>query len=172
MQRLTRSGSLLSPSKLSTTQMSVNPKRKGRERQKTPKVKKVNLPHRGFGGNSGKTLKPYVSQLDSIRKLIFFPFLPCLFLHRNRSWALVIVLPPPTYYYINLCLIYYRHASHYEKLVAAAADFTSGRIWPVNFASETGPKFVWEKVIKKNHNRTMTDVVKICSLVPTLPWCS
>ena len=40
----------------------------------------------------------------------------------------------------------HRHTSDYEKIIAAAADFTSGRVWPVNFASETGPKFVWEKV--------------------------
>ena len=44
-------------------------------------------------------------------------------------------------------LFYHRHASHYERIIAAAADFTTGRVWPVNFASETGPKFVWEKVI-------------------------
>ncbi|KAF8806185.1 hypothetical protein BYT27DRAFT_7141748 [Phlegmacium glaucopus] len=37
------------------------------------------------------------------------------------------------------------HASHYERIIAAAADFTSGRVWPVNFASETGPKFIWAK---------------------------
>lgn len=40
----------------------------------------------------------------------------------------------------------HRRSSDYEKIIAAAADFTSGRVWPVNFASETGPKFIWEKV--------------------------
>ena len=43
-------------------------------------------------------------------------------------------------------LIYHRFASDYENIIAAAADFTSGRVWPVTFASESGPKFIWEKV--------------------------
>ena len=46
----------------------------------------------------------------------------------------------------NLLLFYCRYASDYERIIAAAADFSSGRVWPVNFASESGPKFVWEKV--------------------------
>ena len=47
---------------------------------------------------------------------------------------------------ISTYLFYHRYTSDYEKIIAAAADFASGRVWPVNFASESGPKFVWEKV--------------------------
>lgn len=37
------------------------------------------------------------------------------------------------------------NSTPFEKLQAAAADFTSGRTWPTNFASETGPRFIWDK---------------------------
>lgn len=37
-------------------------------------------------------------------------------------------------------------SSRFERIHAAAGDFTTGRSWPVNFASETGPKFIWDKV--------------------------
>ena len=53
---------------------------------------------------------------------------------------------PKKNYDINLLLFHHRYSSDHEKIIAAAADFTSGRVWPVNFASESGPKFVWEKV--------------------------
>ncbi|KDR84221.1 hypothetical protein GALMADRAFT_236903 [Galerina marginata CBS 339.88] len=37
------------------------------------------------------------------------------------------------------------HSSRFERIHAASADFTSGRTWPVTFASETGPVFIWDK---------------------------
>lgn len=157
--RLTRWGSLLCPSKFGTAQMSAKPRRKGRGMQKIQKVKKVSLRYKGFGGSSGTTRKSYVSQLDSIRELLSIFFcrccclLPCSFLDLIDRGRLFIILLSLTYY-INLLSYSTRHASQYEKIIAAAADFTSGRVWPVNFASETGPKFVWEKVINYfSHDR-------------------
>ncbi|KAF8958505.1 hypothetical protein BDZ97DRAFT_1706028 [Flammula alnicola] len=37
------------------------------------------------------------------------------------------------------------HSSRFERIHAAAVDFTNGRTWPVNFASESGPRFIWDK---------------------------
>ncbi|KAF8165855.1 hypothetical protein B0H34DRAFT_648389 [Crassisporium funariophilum] len=40
------------------------------------------------------------------------------------------------------------HTSRFEKIYAAAADFTGGRVWPTTFASESGPKFIWDKFLR------------------------
>ncbi|PPQ92790.1 hypothetical protein CVT25_003901 [Psilocybe cyanescens] len=37
------------------------------------------------------------------------------------------------------------HSTRFERIHAAAADFTSGRSWPLDFESESGPRFIWEK---------------------------
>ncbi|KAF9562454.1 hypothetical protein CPC08DRAFT_817118 [Agrocybe pediades] len=37
------------------------------------------------------------------------------------------------------------NSSGADRLLAAANDFTTGRKWPANYASETGPKYIWEK---------------------------
>lgn len=39
-----------------------------------------------------------------------------------------------------------RRSSRFEKIQSATADFTKGRTWPAQTKSETGPKFIWEKV--------------------------
>ncbi|KAJ3511335.1 hypothetical protein NLJ89_g4158 [Agrocybe chaxingu] len=36
-------------------------------------------------------------------------------------------------------------ASRFERIQAACVEFTKDHIWPITFASETGPKFIWEK---------------------------
>jgi hypothetical protein len=89
------------------------------------------------GGCGSHTFLHWVQSVS-----FFFHFFS--FLDRNRSWALVCLCT--TYQRRTYLFFTHRHTSDYEKIIAAAADFTSGRVWPVNFASETGPKFVWEKV--------------------------
>lgn len=89
------------------------------------------------GGRGSHTILYWTRSVS----LIFFSF----FLLYN----LFIFLrdPSPQNYDIkSTYLFYHRFSSDYEKIIAAAADFASGRVWPVNFASESGPKFVWEKV--------------------------
>ena len=51
-------------------------------------------------------------------------------------------------FFSSICLwcSLHRYASDYEKIIAAAAEFASGRVWPVNFPRYSGPKFIWEKV--------------------------
>ncbi|KAF8956708.1 hypothetical protein BDZ97DRAFT_2079684 [Flammula alnicola] len=36
-------------------------------------------------------------------------------------------------------------SSHFERIHAAAVDFTNGRTWPVNLASKSNPRFIWEE---------------------------
>ena len=45
-----------------------------------------------------------------------------------------------------ISLFYHRNSSDYDKIIAAAADF-SGRAWPTIIYPESGPTFIWEKVI-------------------------
>ncbi|KAF8166991.1 hypothetical protein BJ912DRAFT_1001882 [Pholiota molesta] len=46
---------------------------------------------------------------------------------------------------IRFSLGFNPHSTRFERIHAAAGDFTTGRTWPVNFASETGPRYIWEK---------------------------
>jgi hypothetical protein len=71
---------------------------------------------------------------------------PHVLLHWIQSVVHFLRNPIVPNYDIKLTCFYHRYVSDYEKIIAAAADFTSGRVWPVNFASESGPKFIWEKV--------------------------
>ncbi|KAH9482244.1 hypothetical protein JR316_0004342 [Psilocybe cubensis] len=41
-----------------------------------------------------------------------------------------------------------RNSTRFERIHAAAADFTDGRSWPLDFASESGPKFIWERFLR------------------------
>lgn len=69
------------------------------------------------------------------------------------------------------CLFFFlpkiRNSTRFERLQAAAADFTAGRTWPINFASETGPKFIWDKVCFDQHLLDIQPVLNQLS-VPTL----
>ena len=73
-QRLTRSGSLLYPSELGTTPISAKPRPRERWEKmgRVKEIEKVKSSNRGSGGSSGRTRKPYVFVLESIRELIFF----------------------------------------------------------------------------------------------------
>ena len=100
--------------------------------------------------------KPYVLQLDSIRKLISV-FALFYFFYFITLFIFVIVTDHGRLFFYQLMISTYlfyqstRNASSYEKIIAAAADFANGRVWPINFASESGPKFIWEKVNKIDH---------------------
>ncbi|KAF8914406.1 hypothetical protein CPB84DRAFT_1759175 [Gymnopilus junonius] len=39
-------------------------------------------------------------------------------------------------------------SSRFERIQAAAIDFTSGRKWPLNYASETGPRYIFDKFLR------------------------
>ena len=72
-QRLTRLGSLLCPLDLGTPSIGAKPRPK-ESLQRSKEIEKARSSNRGSGGNNGRTRKPHVFALDSIRELLFIFF--------------------------------------------------------------------------------------------------